>query len=132
MGTQAGEGARNLFPDGMVVGVPASEHWLAVIETRERVADRTVPVNCAAAFELDRVRARIDAAKTSSLQGDSKAVSEASLLAGLIAYESRIDSVREWPFGASTPVRFGTLSPLTVRSRLGGATVERVLGAILE
>jgi len=82
--------------------------------------------------ELDRVRARINAAKASALEGDSKAVSEASLLAGLIAYESRIDSVREWPFDVSTMVRFGALSLLAVGSWLGGAVVERVLGAMLE
>jgi hypothetical protein len=82
--------------------------------------------------ELDRVRARIDAAKSSALAGDSTASSEASILAGLIAYESRIDSVREWPFDASTLVRFGVLSLLAVGSWLGGAVVERVLGAMLE
>lgn len=69
MGTEAGEGAQNLLPDRMVVGAPTSEHCLAVIETRELIADRTVPVNFAAAFELEGVRVGADILER--LGGDS-------------------------------------------------------------
>ncbi|MCZ6784980.1 MAG: hypothetical protein O7G30_16905 [Proteobacteria bacterium] len=82
--------------------------------------------------ELGRVRERIAAARETTLSLDRRAADEAPLLASLLAYELRIESVREWPFDTPTLVRFGALALLAVGSWLGGAVVERALGAILE
>ncbi|MBW2390222.1 MAG: hypothetical protein JRG89_17605 [Deltaproteobacteria bacterium] len=82
--------------------------------------------------ELERVRERIATAKEAVLSLEEDSAHQASLLAGLLAYELRIESVRDWPFDTPTLVRFGALALLAVGSWLGGAVVERALGAILE
>jgi hypothetical protein len=52
-------------------------------------------------------------------------------LADLIAFEARIASVREWPFDASTLLRFALYLSLGLGSWLGGAVVERALDLAL-
>jgi hypothetical protein len=53
-------------------------------------------------------------------------------LPALLAYEARIEGVREWPFDTPTLARFGLLVLLATGSWLGGAVVERVLGVVLD
>jgi len=60
MGTEVGEAAQRLFPDGVRVHAPASEHWLAVEKTRELIADRSIPAIFGAAFEFEGVRVCVD------------------------------------------------------------------------
>jgi len=82
--------------------------------------------------ELERVHAAI--------RGDSGALSgsiiggcEASLgLSDLLAYRSFVESIREWPFDAPTVLRFALYLLIPVGSWLGGAFVERLLGAALD
>ena len=80
--------------------------------------------------ELARVRERIRSAHESALERDD-AEGEARL-PGLLAWESRIEQVAEWPFDAPTLVRFAALVALAVGSWLGGALVERLLGIALD
>jgi NADH:ubiquinone oxidoreductase subunit 3 (subunit A) len=83
--------------------------------------------------ELQRVRATIAEARDAVLSGRGDERSEqATLLPGLLAYEARIESVREWPYDTPTLVRFGLLAAIAVSSWLGGALVERALGALLD
>lgn len=83
--------------------------------------------------ELERVRARIALAKQAALSGEgAQAREQAGLLPGLLAYEARIESVREWPYDAPTLVRFALLAVIAASSWLGGALVERALGVVLD
>jgi hypothetical protein len=82
--------------------------------------------------ELAKVRAKIADAKEAALSDDSEvAAGHATLLPGLLAYEARLESVREWPFDTPTLLRFGALALLASGSWLGGALVERALGFFL-
>jgi hypothetical protein len=82
--------------------------------------------------ELARVRAAI--------RGDDAALESSGLqawrgratAADLIAYEARIEAVREWPFDVSTVLRFATFLLLPLGSWLGGALVEHVVSRILD
>lgn len=80
--------------------------------------------------ELRRVRGEIERTKTAVL--GAPVARDAARLAGLLAYEARIAAVAEWPFDASTLARFGALAVLASGSWLGGALVERLLGALLD
>jgi hypothetical protein len=83
--------------------------------------------------ELARVRAKIARARDAALTGAGGAAAEqAALLPGLLAYEARIEAVREWPYDTSTLVRFTLLAVIAAGSWLGGAIVERALGAVLD
>jgi hypothetical protein len=53
-------------------------------------------------------------------------------LPGLLAYKHEIESVREWPFDAPTLIRFFLYVAIPLGSWLGGALVERLLGAALD
>lgn len=52
-------------------------------------------------------------------------------LADLLAYRSFVESVREWPFDASTLVRFVLYLLIPLGSWAGGALVERLIDALL-
>lgn len=49
----------------------------------------------------------------------------------MLAYEARIESVREWPFDTSTLSRFGLFLLIPMISWIGGALVERAVNAAL-
>ncbi|MEN8182947.1 MAG: hypothetical protein ABFS46_10480, partial [Myxococcota bacterium] len=77
--------------------------------------------------ELAEVRAAIAAERADLLGGAA-----APRLAALLAYEARIERVREWPFDTPTLLRFLLLALLATGSWLGGAVVERLLGSLLD
>ncbi len=52
-------------------------------------------------------------------------------LPSLLAWEARIDAVREWPFDTPTLVRFSFFVLIPLASWLGGAVVERLLDLAL-
>jgi hypothetical protein len=56
----------------------------------------------------------------------------AFVLPGLLAYKHEIESVREWPFDAPTLARFFLYVAIPLGSWIGGALVERLLGAALD
>ncbi len=94
-----------------------------------RVRDRIV---AAKQVELDTLRREIrrDREAVRALADD--AASAAARLPGLLAYESRVEGVREWPFDAPTLARFVLYLVIPVGSWLGGALVERALGVMLD
>jgi hypothetical protein len=49
----------------------------------------------------------------------------------MLAYEARIESVREWPFDTSTLSRFALFLLIPLASWIGGALVERAVDAAL-
>ena len=50
-------------------------------------------------------------------------------LANLVAYRSLVESTREWPFGLPAQARFALFAAIGAGSWVGGALVERLLGA---
>jgi hypothetical protein len=93
------------------------------------------------------VRARIREAKQAELErlnaairGDPSMLSGSLIaaraeevdLADLMAYRTYVESVREWPFDTPTLVRFVLYLAIPLGSWLGGALVERLLGAALD
>lgn len=82
--------------------------------------------------ELDRIHAAIRG-DSGALSGSLIAQRGASLgLSDLLAYRSFIESVREWPFDAPSLLRFALYLAIPLGSWLGGALVERLLGAALD
>ena len=83
--------------------------------------------------ELERVRAQIAHARDSVFaEPGARAAEHAAVLQGLLAYEARIESVREWPYDTPTLVRLGLLAVVAAGSWVGGALVERAVSAVLD
>ncbi len=82
--------------------------------------------------ELTRVRVEIrrDRESVAALAGEASAA--AARLPGLLAWERRIESAREWPFDTTTLVRFALLLTVPLFSWLGGALMERALDRVLD
>lgn len=83
-------------------------------------------IRAAKRAELERTRAAIRAERGKLLGGDARP----TRLAELLAYEARIERVREWPIDLPILLRFSGLLALAVGSWLGGAIVERVLALL--
>jgi hypothetical protein len=67
------------------------------------------------------------------MAGTGTEASEAGAkMPGLLAYKHEIESVREWPFDAPTLTRFFLYVAIPLGSWVGGALVERLLGAALD
>jgi hypothetical protein len=81
-------------------------------------------------------RARVIAA----VRGDAQALAGSAIarrapsasLADLVAYRGMVEAVSEWPFDAGMRLRFLLYLAIPVGSWLGGALVERLLGAALD
>ncbi len=82
--------------------------------------------------ELDRVRAAIHGDHSGLVASGIAGQADVVSLADLMAYEARIERVREWPFDAPTMLRFALYLAIPLGSWLGGAFVERLLGAALD
>lgn len=81
--------------------------------------------------ELARVRAAL---RRDTAPFDASVVSawrDGATLGDLLAYEARIEAVREWPFDVPTLFRFAAFLLLPLGSWLGGALVERIVSRIL-
>ena len=82
--------------------------------------------------ELERVHAAIRG-DPGALSGSLIGAHGTSLrLSDLLAYRKFLESVREWPFDAPSMLRFALYLAIPLGSWLGGAFVERLLGAALD
>ena len=81
--------------------------------------------------QLTTLRARINRDRVAVMSGGPGTDSATSRLPGLLALESRLESVREWPFDVPTLLRFALYVVLGLGSRLGAAAVERMLDVAL-
>jgi hypothetical protein len=89
-------------------------------------------IRAAKQAELARVREAIRRARDAGLRVEgAEADRFAARLPALLAWEARVERVREWPWDAPTLARFAVLVVLGVGSWLGGALVERVLNLLL-
>lgn len=91
-----------------------------------------VRMRAAKQAELARVRAAIRSERQALWQPNEAAAPGGSRLSQLLAYEARVERVREWPFDTPTLLRFSLYLALPLGSWLGGAIVERLLGAVLD
>lgn len=84
------------------------------------------------AEELARVREDIRRSRELAAESGPESGPAGAKLPGLLAYKHEIDSVREWPFDAPTLTRFFLYVAIPIGSWVGGALVERLLGAALD
>ncbi len=76
--------------------------------------------------QLRTLRVQIDAQRRAVLEGQPDAA-ELARLPGLLALESRLEAVREWPFDTSSLARFGLYLLIGLGSWIGAAMVERLI-----
>jgi hypothetical protein len=82
--------------------------------------------------ELARVREEIHRDRELVAKLGAESIEAGGRLPGLLAYSKTIESVREWPFDAPTLTRFFLYVAIPLGSWVGGALVERLLGAALD
>ena len=110
----------------LLLGFATASMLLPALMARGRLRE-------AKAVELRKVRRRIARAREAMwADGPADRTEQSALMTGLLAYEARIESVREWPFDTPTLLRFALLAVLAAGSWLGGALVERALGVVLD
>jgi hypothetical protein len=122
-----------------LIFVNVSYHWATGIVILATLGVGTL----AFVLPVRGVHRRIHRAKGQELERVREAVrEESSLVLGrqgsperlpaLLAYEARIERVREWPFDVPSLLRFLLLALVAAGSWLGGAVVERMLGVFLD
>jgi hypothetical protein len=84
------------------------------------------------AEKLAQLRAEIRHNEELMTGSGTEAAEAGAKLPGLLAYKHEIQSVREWPFDAPTLTRFFLYVAIPIGSWIGGALVERLLGAALD
>jgi hypothetical protein len=90
---------------------------------RDRVRERKLE-------ELGWVRARLADEREQLGRAGEAADRAASRIPGLLAWESRIGDVSEWPLDPPTLLRFGLYLGIPLGSWVGGALVERLLSSL--
>jgi hypothetical protein len=84
------------------------------------------------AEELSRLREKIRRNRELADGSGAESAEAGARLPGLLAFEKRIESVREWPFDAPTLTRFFLYVAIPIGGWIGGALVERLLGVALD
>jgi hypothetical protein len=84
------------------------------------------------AEELSKLREKIRHNREMADGSGAESAEAGAKLPGLLAYMNQIESVREWPFDAPTLTRFFLYIAIPLGSWVGGALVERLLGAALD
>ncbi len=110
---------------GFLLTVAAASFLLPVRGVRRRIRRAKLE-------ELARTRAELHRAREGVATGGEDAASAAARLPGLVAWEARIEAVREWPFDTPTLVRFALFLLIPLGSWLGGALVERSVDLFLD
>jgi hypothetical protein len=80
--------------------------------------------------ELALIREAI-ASERAGLFAVAEGPRQSSRMPSLLAYEARIEGVREWPFDTTTLSRFALFLLIPLASWIGGALVERVVNTAL-
>lgn len=88
-------------------------------------------LRAAKSAELSWVRNQIELARGALAHPAPGDEALTARLPALLAYETRIQAVREWPFDTSTRVRFLLFLLVPVGSWLGGALIERAVDLLL-
>lgn len=118
-------GETNLFAFLLLIGLSGTNLAFLVRGARRRIRDEKEA-------QLARIRAAIRADQAALLDAGAGAAEAAARLPALFAAETRTASVGELAFDAGTLLRFGLYVTLGVGSWVGGALIERLLGAALD
>jgi hypothetical protein len=110
---------------GVYVALATVVFLFPVRGLRRQIRDRK-------AAELAKVRDQVHVSKELADGSGTQSVEAGAKLPGLLAYKHEIESVREWPFDAPTLTRFFLYVAIPLGSWIGGALVERLLGAALD
>jgi hypothetical protein len=105
----------------LALGVGGLALFLPLRGVRERI-------RIAKREELGWVREKMRSARDELAAGRSSA----GQLEELIAWETRVDSVAEWPVDATTFIRFALYLLIPLGSWAGGAMVERLIDTVLD
>jgi uncharacterized membrane protein YcjF (UPF0283 family) len=108
-----------------IVVLAAAAFVLPVLGLRRQIRARK-------AEELSKLRKKIRRDEELVTELGSASAEAGGRLPGLMVLEKRIESVREWPFDAPTLTRFFLYVAIPLGSWVGGALVERLLGAALD
>lgn len=117
-------GRTNVVTFALFVGVAAAALLFPLFGIRRRI-------RAAKDEALARIRGEIRADQRALLDGGPAAAPAAGRLPALFAAEARTTATPEWPFDASTLLRFVLYAALGLGSWVGGAVVERLLGGWL-
>jgi hypothetical protein len=118
-----------------MTGVLPGNLWAVVLATAAfvlPVRGLRRQIRARKAEELARVRREIHRDREVVAKLGSDSAEAGARLPGLLAYMNQIESVREWPFDAPTLTRFFLYVAIPLGSWIGGALVERLLGAALD
>jgi hypothetical protein len=113
---------------GMVAGllvVSLAVGGIALLLPLRGVRDR---VRAAKREELAWCREKLCTARADLASGNARP----GELQELVAWESRIEAINEWPVDASTYTRFGLYLLIPLGSWAGGALVERLIDSLLD
>jgi hypothetical protein len=108
-----------------LLAVAAASFLLPVRGVHRRIRERK-------ASELVRTRAELRRDRETVASRAAGADEAAARLPGLLAWEARIEAVREWPFDTPTLMRFALYLLIPLGSWLGGALVERSIDVMLD
>jgi hypothetical protein len=109
----------------MTAGVAALVFVLPVRGLRRQIQARK-------AEQLAKIRGDIRTDQDLVAKRGPESAEASARLPALLAFEKRLESVREWPFDAPTLTRFFLYVAIPLGSWVGGALVERLLGAALD
>jgi hypothetical protein len=102
---------------GLAVGVAALLIPVQGVRRQIREAKRA---------ELARLREELHSLRDGAMNGTTQSPGR---MADLLAYETRVQAISEWPFDVPTLRRFGLYLLIPLGSMIGGAFVERVVDA---
>jgi hypothetical protein len=118
-------GDTNMVPFVLLIALPS---WNLTVLLRAAGG----PIRAEKEAQLLRIRGAIRADQRALLEGGAGAAEAATRLPALFAAEARIVSVGVLAFDANTVLRFALYVTLGVGSWVGGALIERLLGAALD
>lgn len=118
---ERGYGATVALVWAVSLGVGVAAMWVSLHGIHLRIRDTK-------AAELSRCRTLLRRARASLDEGQSPEPP----LSDLVAWESRIEAVREWPFDSGALARIGLYGLIPLMSWLGGALVERGVDSLLD
>ncbi len=113
------------FTQALVVAVAAFSLILPLQGVHQRLADQKRKRLARLAEAIRQGEEPVLAARPGEVPGAS------SHLHALLALRAQVEAAREWPWDASTLVRFSLYLAIGMGSWLGGALVERVVDLIL-
>jgi hypothetical protein len=129
-----------------IVGTPSWTSWRTVTSLLGCLLDVVVAtvsfvlpvrglrrhIRARKAEKLGQLRDEIRQKEELMAGSGTESVEAGAKLPGLFAYIHEIESVREWPFDAPTLTRVFVYAAIPLGSWVGGALVERLLGAALD